>query len=80
MGVLSYLSVFEPGWQILQSHAIATGKINWCGKVYQFQDVPAYSEKNWGRTFPTKWFWLQCNSFANILPSALLPLVESGNC
>jgi tocopherol cyclase len=64
MGILSYLPVFEPGWQILQSHAIATGQINWCGQVYQFTDAPAYSEKNWGRTFPDRWFWLQCNSFA----------------
>ncbi|AFY69362.1 tocopherol cyclase [Thalassoporum mexicanum PCC 7367] len=65
MGILSYLSVFEPGWQILQSHAIASGQINWCGDVYKFTNAPAYSEKNWGRTFPDKWFWLQCNSFAS---------------
>lgn len=22
-----------------------------------------YSEKNWGSSFPTKWYWIQCNSF-----------------
>jgi tocopherol cyclase len=70
MGIWSYLPIFEPGWQILSSHALATGKITWNTKekerVYAFQNAPAYSEKNWGRSFPSKWFWLQSNSFANV--------------
>lgn len=62
-GWLSFLPIFEPGWQILMAHGLASGFIDWCGKVYQFTDAPAYSEKNWGRAFPQKWFWLNCNSF-----------------
>lgn len=64
MGPLSYLPIFEPGWQILTAHGLATGTISWHDQVYQFQNVPAYSEKNWGRSFPRRWFWLQANSFA----------------
>ncbi|AFZ37164.1 tocopherol cyclase [Stanieria cyanosphaera PCC 7437] len=64
-GWLSYLPIFEPGWQILMAHGLATGWIEWQGKVYQFTDAPAYSEKNWGRSFPQKWFWINCNSFNN---------------
>jgi tocopherol cyclase len=63
-GLLSYLPIFEPGWQITMAHGIATGWIEWRGKRYQFTDAPAYSEKNWGSSFPQKWFWLNCNSFA----------------
>ncbi|MGK7931228.1 MAG: tocopherol cyclase family protein [Microcystaceae cyanobacterium] len=64
-GWLSFLPIFEPGWQILMAYGLASGWIEWKGKKYEFQDAPAYSEKNWGRSFPEKWFWLNCNSFTN---------------
>lgn len=62
-GLLSYLPIFDPGWQITMAHGLATGWVEWRGQCYQFIDVPAYSEKNWGSSFPKKWFWLNCNSF-----------------
>jgi tocopherol cyclase len=64
-GLLSSLQIFEPGWQILMAHGLATGWINWNGKPYEFVNAPAYSEKNWGGAFPTKWFWMNCNAFDN---------------
>ncbi len=62
-GWLSFLPIFDPGWQVLMAHGLATGYIDWNGKKYKFNDVPAYSEKNWGHSFPSKWFWINCNSF-----------------
>ena len=62
-GLISFLPIFEPGWQILMAHGLATGWIEWNGKRYEFTNAPAYSEKNWGGAFPQKWFWLNCNSF-----------------
>jgi tocopherol cyclase len=62
-GWLSFLPIFEPGWQILMARGLATGWIEWLGTRYEFTNAPAYSEKNWGAAFPEKWFWLQCNSF-----------------
>ena len=62
-GWLSSLQIFEPGWQILMAHGLATGWIEWNGDRYNFENAPAYSEKNWGGAFPQKWFWLNCNSF-----------------
>jgi tocopherol cyclase len=64
MGYLSYLPVFEPGWQILMAHGLATGAVSWGDRVYEFERAPAYCEKNWGRSFPQQWFWLQCNAFS----------------
>jgi tocopherol cyclase len=64
-GWLSSLQIFEPGWQILMAHGLATGWIDWNGKRYSFVNAPAYSEKNWGGAFPTKWFWINCNAFDN---------------
>jgi tocopherol cyclase len=62
-GLLSFFPIFEPGWQVLMAYGLATGYIDWNGKIYQFNNVPAYSEKNWGCSFPNQWFWINCNSF-----------------
>lgn len=62
-GWLSFLPVFEPGWQVLLANGHATGWIEWDGHRYPFANVPAYAEKNWGGAFPDKWFWMQCNAF-----------------
>jgi tocopherol cyclase len=70
-GWLSYLPIFEPGWQILMAHGLATGWIEWQGHRYQFTNAPAYSEKNWGRSFPEKWFWVNCNSFSDTVGLAI---------
>lgn len=62
-GWLSFFPLFEPGWQVLLAHGRATGWIDWQGQRYAFTNAPAYGEKNWGRSFPRKWCWLNCNSF-----------------
>ncbi len=62
-GLLSFLPIFDPGWQVLMAYGLATGYIDWNGKIYEFENTPAYSEKNWGYSFPESWFWLNCNSF-----------------
>ena len=64
-GWMSSLQIFEPGWQVLMAHGLATGWIDWNGKRYEFANAPAYGEKNWGGAFPQKWFWLNCDSFDN---------------
>jgi tocopherol cyclase len=74
-GWLSQFQIFEPGWQILMAHGLATG---WFEKVdganqdhhqsrdrLNFENVPAYAEKNWGGAFPKQWFWIQCNAFVD---------------
>lgn len=62
-GWLSQFQIFEPGWQILMAHGLASGWIQWKGEIYTFEEAPAYAEKNWGGAFPQKWFWLNCNAF-----------------
>lgn len=63
-GWLASLPVFEPHWQVLMAHGGASGWIEWGGRRYEFTDAPAYAEKNWGGGFPSRWAWIQCNSFA----------------
>lgn len=47
-GWLASLPVFEPHWQVMMAHGVASGWVDWGGKRYEFQDAPAYAEKNWG--------------------------------
>lgn len=62
-GLCSFFPIFEPGWQVLMAHGLASGYIDWNGKIYHFNEAPAYSEKNWGGSFPKQWFWINCHSF-----------------
>lgn len=64
-GWLSQFQIFEPGWQIVMAHGLATGWVKWGDRHYSFTHAPAYIEKNWGGSFPQKWFWLQCNCFVD---------------
>jgi tocopherol cyclase len=70
-GWLSFFPIFEPGWQVLMAHGLATGWIEWQGERYEFRNTPAYSEKNWGRSFPEQWFWINCNSFDDTVGLAI---------
>lgn len=49
--------------QVLMAHGLSTGWIECDGKRYDFHDAPSYSEKNWGGSFPSKWWWVVCNTF-----------------
>ncbi|KAG2447103.1 hypothetical protein HYH02_007852 [Chlamydomonas schloesseri] len=62
-GWLSVLPIFEPHWQVMMAHGEASGWLQWGGQRYEFTNAPAYAEKNWGGGFPSKWHWIQCNSF-----------------
>lgn len=62
-GWLAALPVFEPHWQICMAGGLSTGWIEWGDRKFEFQNAPSYSEKNWGGSFPQKWFWIQCNVF-----------------
>ena len=55
--------LFEPHWQVLMAHGLASGWIEWGGERYTFKGAAAYAEKNWGGGFPSKWCWVQCNTF-----------------
>ncbi|MEB3227648.1 MAG: tocopherol cyclase family protein [Synechocystis sp.] len=64
-GWLSFLPLFDPGWQVLLAKGHGTGWIEWQGETIEFTDAIAYAEKNWGTSFPSRWFWIQGNDFAD---------------
>lgn len=62
-GWLAILPVFEPHWQVMMARGSASGWMEWGDRRFEFEDAPTYYEKNWGAGFPSKWFWIQCNTF-----------------
>jgi len=52
-----------PSAQVLMSHGTADGWIQWGDQRYELNAAPTYAEKNWGGGFPSKWLWVQCNTF-----------------
>lgn len=46
-GWLAALPVFEPHWQVMMAHGLASGWIEWGGKRYTFENAATYAEKNW---------------------------------
>lgn len=63
-GWLARYSIFEPHWQVTMADGRASGSVTWDGIEYNFTNAPFYAEKNWGGSFPSKWYWLQCNDFS----------------
>lgn len=63
-GWLSSLGpLVSPHYQVLQSLGYATGRLRVGDREVAFSDAPFYAEKNWGRAFPRRWWWIQCNAF-----------------
>ena len=48
-GWLAALPVFEPHWQVVMAHGLATGWIEWGGRRYEFVDAPHYVVSGPGR-------------------------------
>jgi tocopherol cyclase len=50
-------------WYPAQADALFTGRINYKGQVYTFENAPGYQDRNWGRSFPEWWVWIVSNHF-----------------
>ena len=48
-GWLAALPVFEPHYQVVMAHGLATGHVTKDGQRHDFKDAPCYTEKNWVR-------------------------------
>lgn len=61
---LSQFPIFEPGYQVLMAHGVATsGYLRYRNRKIDLAGSSVYCEKNWGQSFPTKWWWVQANAF-----------------
>ena len=72
-GWLAAFPIFEPHYQVLISKGTAMGSMTVTSSAdgkkveYDFTDATIYLEKNWGGSFPSRWWWIQCNTFESDL-------------
>jgi tocopherol cyclase len=81
-GWLAALPVFEPHYQVVMAHGLATGHVTWNGERYDFAAAPVYTEKNWGGQFPSRWL-LACGAptlFEAAAAVAAVAAVAAGDC
>ncbi len=63
MGPFGFLPVMECYHGIVNVHHHLTGQLVQDGVTWDFSGGRGYVEKDWGRSFPEAWIWLQCNHF-----------------
>lgn len=65
MGPYSYVPNMECYHGIVNIHQDISGQLNVKGKSINFQNGYGYIEKDWGRSFPEAWIWIQSNHFGS---------------
>jgi tocopherol cyclase len=65
---LAAFPIFEPHYQVLISKGTAAGSLSLRNDEvvvtsYDLTDVAVYLKNNWGGSFPSKWWWIQANTF-----------------
>lgn len=63
MGPYSYVPFMECYHGIVSIHHDIAGQMSVTGGVADFNEGYGYIEKDWGRSFPEAWIWLQSNHF-----------------
>lgn len=63
MGPFSYIPCLECYHGIINIRHEIMGSLNLFGKTVDFTGGYGYIEKDWGRSFPKRWIWMQSNHF-----------------
>jgi len=53
-----------------------SGSMEYNGKTFDFSDGKGYIEKDWGRSMPEAWIWMQSNNFAEDNTSFMLSVAH----
>ena len=76
MGPFGFLPFMECYHGIVNAHHELTGHLMQDGATWDFSGGYGYVEKDWGRSFPEAWFWLQCNHFDSPDVSLMLSVAK----
>lgn len=63
MGFYNYLWFMECYSQVCVHDGLVEGNLKIGEKIVDFTGGKVYIEKNWGKSFPKSWVWIQSNSF-----------------
>ena len=76
MGPFRFIPFMECNHGVISLRHKVTGSIFLNEKKFSFYDNMGYIEKDWGASFPEKYFWLQCNDFAAHNASIMISIAE----
>ncbi len=65
MGWYSFVPFMECNHGIVSVNHDLTGILSMYGKSINFDNGNGYIEKDWGKSFPEAWIWLQSNNFSS---------------
>ncbi len=65
MGPFAYLQIMECYHGVISMSHQLFGKINIAGDTIDFSRGVGYLEKDWGKSFPSEYVWMQSNHFSN---------------
>jgi hypothetical protein len=63
MGYAGFLPLLECYYDIISISNLCNGVLYINDKKIKIQNEPGYIEKNWGKSFPYSWIWMQANNF-----------------
>lgn len=63
MGWYSLVPFMECYHGVVSMNHTLSGKVEWNGQSYDMESGLGYIEKDWGRSFPKSWIWMQSNHF-----------------
>lgn len=65
MGPFAYLNFMECYHGIVSMRSVFSGHLTINQETTTYKDEVSYIEKDWGKSFPSKYIWLQSNHFKN---------------
>jgi hypothetical protein len=63
MGPFAYIPNMECNHGVVSMSHRVNGKLQVNGEFWSFEDQTGYIEKDWGRSFPSRYVWIQGNHF-----------------
>lgn len=75
MGWYSFVPFMECNHGIVSMHHELVGKLKFHGQTIDFNGGRGYVEKDWGRSFPRAYVWMQSNHFQKTTEASLMASV-----
>jgi hypothetical protein len=66
MGWYSFVPFMQCYHGVVSLHHTLNGKLRYQGRSLSFNNAIGYCEKDWGRSFPSSWIWMQSNHFDDL--------------
>jgi hypothetical protein len=76
MGWYSFVPFMECYHAVVSAHHGLRGSLEINSKAVDFSGGAGYIEKDWGKSFPESWIWLQCNSFSGKNASLMISIAK----